>query len=569
MGCDCISRALDCRQVCDVFVFFSTAICFNLFRLFHNTKNKNTILFLSRIDDFSAASLFHCRTIRFYSSSDFGWLHYIYGIVYNDCINKGASVLAATMLWYDYETWGSDPRRDRAAQFAALRTDMDLNLIGEQIDLLCKPALDTVIDPFACRITHISPKAALAGGLSELEFVNRIHAEMSRPQTCTLGYNSIRFDDELTRFMFYRNLLDPYEREWKNGNSRWDLLDVVRLTYALRPDGIQWPTGLDGKTSFRLELLTQANGIQHEAAHDAVSDVKATIAFARLIRSLQPKLFEFAFSLRLKQNVQQQFDFIQRKPVLHISGMFPVEQGCMAVVAPIAVHPLNRNEIICFNLNQDPELLLQLSAEEISERLFTASEDLPEGVERIGLKSIHINKSPMVVPVKMLDNTVAERFNLDLERLRKHAEKLQRLPHMDQKIGQIYSRDAFADVDPDEALYSGFISDADKSLMSTFRKLSAEQMAGFGGHFSDNRLPPLAFRLRARNYPQSLRGEEKQQWLERCRQVFAREDTGCPRTGEQAFSQLQQCRLENPEDEALWSEIEQHLQLQQQALFKT
>ncbi|AJQ96626.1 exodeoxyribonuclease I [Gynuella sunshinyii] len=474
--------------------------------------------------------------------------------------------MSATLLWYDYETWGSDPRRDRAAQFAAVRTDMELNQIGEPIDLLCKPALDTVIDPGACQITHISPKTALARGVSELEFANLIHAQMSQPQTCTLGYNSIRFDDELTRFLFYRNLLDPYEREWKHGNSRWDLLDVARLTYALRPEGIHWPTGLDGKTSFRLELLTQANGIQHESAHDAVSDVKATIAFARLIRSVQPRLFDFAFSLRQKQTVQEQFDFIQRKPVLHISGMFPVEQGCMAVVAPIGVHPLNRNEIICFNLDQDPELLLQLSAEEISQRLFTATADLPEGVERIGLKSIHANKSPMVVPVKMLDQDVARRFGFDLERLRQHAAKLQQMPHIDQKIAEIYSREPMPEVDPDEALYAGFINDADKSLMSTFRSLSPEQMAEFSGHFSDSRLNALAFRLRARNYPNTLQGEEKQRWLERCREVFTQQTSGCPRTGEQALDQLQQYRLESPEDEVLWNDIEQHLLLQRQAL---
>ncbi len=208
-----------------------------------------------------------------------------------------------TFLWHDYETFGADTRRDRPAQFAAVRTDAQLNEIGEPLMWYCQPANDYLPDPTSCLITGITPQQAWERGLPEREFAQKIADEMAQPGTIGVGYNTIRFDDEITRFMFWRNLIDPYAREWQNQCGRWDLLDVVRLAYALRPDGIVWPTKEDGSQSFKLEHLTKANGLQHEAAHDALSDVRATIALARLIRQHNPKLFDFALALHKKDRV--------------------------------------------------------------------------------------------------------------------------------------------------------------------------------------------------------------------------------------------------------------------------
>jgi exodeoxyribonuclease-1 len=208
-----------------------------------------------------------------------------------------------TFLWHDYETFGAQPRRDRPAQFAAIRTDAELNEIGEPLMLFCQPANDYLPDPQSCLITGITPQQCLELGVPEHEFARQIEAAFAEPGTIGVGYNTIRFDDEVTRFLFWRNLLDPYAREWQNNCGRWDLLDVVRMTYALRPEGIEWPTHPDGRPSFRLEDLTRANGLSHEAAHDALSDVRATIALARLIRNKQPRLFDFCLELRRKDKV--------------------------------------------------------------------------------------------------------------------------------------------------------------------------------------------------------------------------------------------------------------------------
>ena len=177
-----------------------------------------------------------------------------------------------TLLWHDYETFGADPARDRPAQFAAQRTDLDLNPIGDPLCLYARPPRDYLPQPDACLITGITPQLADEKGEVEAAFIASIEAELLRPGTCASGYNSLRFDDNVTRFTLYRNLRDPYAREYGEGRSRWDLIDPMRTAYALRPDGIAWPLREDGLPSFRLEDLSRANGIEHGDAHDALGD---------------------------------------------------------------------------------------------------------------------------------------------------------------------------------------------------------------------------------------------------------------------------------------------------------
>ena len=326
-----------------------------------------------------------------------------------------------SFFWHDYETFGRVPRRDRPAQFAGIRTDAELNEIGPAVMHHCKPAPDFLPDPESCLLTGILPQECLERGLDEHAFADAIEAELARPGTVGVGYNSIRFDDEVTRHLFWRNLIDPYAREWQNQCGRWDLLDVVRCTWALRPEGIEWPAHADGRPSFRLEDLTRANGLAHEAAHDALSDVRATIGLARTVRTAQPRLFDFCLKLRHKDAVREEIARATAagEPLLHVSGMYPAERGCMALVWPLAPHPTNRNELIVWDLAQDPALLGSLDAAALRERLFTRREDLPEGVERLPVKTIHLNKSPVVIGnLRTLSPATAERFGLSVEAAR-------------------------------------------------------------------------------------------------------------------------------------------------------
>ena len=454
-----------------------------------------------------------------------------------------AAMAEHTFLWHDYETFGANPRYDRPAQFAAIRTDMDLNEIGEPLMLYCQPAPDYVPSPESCLITGITPQQCLEQGVVEDTFARQIEAAFTQPGTVGVGYNTIRFDDEITRFMFWRNLIDPYAREWQNDCSRWDLLDVVRMVYALRPDGIEWPRKEDGTVSFKLEDLAKANGLLHEQAHDALSDVRATIGLARLIKQVQPKLFEFAFGLRKKDKVLHEMGLpaeqIDARPFLHVSGMIRPERGCLAVMWPLAQHPTNKNEVICWDLNADPSELASMDADTLRLRMFTKAADLPEGVTRLPIKGIHINKSPMVVRnLKTLSPEMAQRWGLDMEVCIAHAVKARALPDMSVLWKQVYARlDSQGPQDVDQDLYNGFVSPADRRRLQQLRELLPQELSVDRTGFDDPRLPELVFRWRARNWPDSLQPEEQARWQQRCVAALL-EGEGGARTVEQMFAQI-------------------------------
>lgn len=424
----------------------------------------------------------------------------------------------ATFFWHDYETFGIDPQRDRPCQFAGIRTDIDFNIVGEPVMAYCQPADDYLPLPEACLITGITPQLATERGVCEAEFAAIINRLLSEPGTCGVGYNSIRFDDEVTRNLLYRNFYDPYAREWQNGNSRWDIIDVVRAANALRPEGIEWPLNADGFTSFKLEELTTANGIAHEAAHDALSDVYATIAMAKLIKQRQPKLFDYLLNNRHKNAALKLLQLGSFTPLIHVSGRFAARNNNLAVVLPLAQHPTNSNEIIVYDLSVCPEPLLELSAKEIQQRLFVAADALPEGVARIPLKTVHINKAPVLAPLSVVRPADAKRLQLDLDMCRSNLQQIQAAPALNGKLAEVFTRN-YQDSpdDPDLMIYSGgFFSNKDKTAMTRIRQAKPDELSAFDADFDDARLPEMLFRYRARNYAYTLSQEDHQRWRQYC-----------------------------------------------------
>ncbi|MEA3291596.1 MAG: exodeoxyribonuclease I [Pseudomonadota bacterium] len=466
-----------------------------------------------------------------------------------------------SFYWHDYETWGLDRRRDRPVQFAGQRTDYDLNPIGEPSMLYAEPPRDRLPSPEACLVTGLTPqRVRQQNPLCEAEFIRRIRDEMMQPNTCSLGYNSLRFDDEVTRFTLYRNLLDPYQREWGEGRSRWDLIDALRMARALRPEGIEWPTGEESKPSMKLEDLTRANDIEHSGAHDALADVQATIALARLLKTAQPKLFEYAFENRGKQRVFQMLRPEQPGMMLHISGMYPPEYLNLAVVMPVARMPGNKNAIVVYDLRFDPAELLRKSPEKLNKLLFTPAAELPEGASRPALKTVHANRSPALSPIMTLDAKAQKRLQIDLTQCKRHFDTLRQARGLAKKIAEIHSQREFApDDDPETALYGGFIPDPDRRLLERITALPPEELIGQAFAFKDSRLPELLFRYRARNYPDTLSDEEQQKW-EAFRRRRLAESTENSTGTEDYFKQiakLSQLPERSPAEQEILAELEE------------
>ncbi len=423
-----------------------------------------------------------------------------------------------SFLWHDFETFGADPRRDRPAQFAAIRTNELLEPVEEPIVIYCQPARDMLPHPMACLITGISPQLARERGVPENAFAARIHEEMSRPDTCTVGFNNFRFDDEVTRHLFWRNFFDPYSREYANGNSRFDLIDLLRMARALRPDGINWPDRQDGTPSFRLEHLAEANGIDNSRAHDALADVEATIALARLLRARQPRLWDWALSLRHKHVVAAMLQ--KREALLHTSARFPASQLCTAPVLPVAPHPTFAGQWIVWNLNIDPTPFFDLEQEELIDRMWTNASELPPGVERLPVKLVRANRCPMLSPLSTLDRAASARLAINPNALAAHVAALHDQREFADRLSALFNNAASygsGPVDPELALYDGFVPRSDQQIYPRLRELGESDLSRLGTPFTDERLNTLLFRYRARLFPDSLDHAENERWQRDCR----------------------------------------------------
>ena len=453
-----------------------------------------------------------------------------------------------SFFWFDFETTGVDPAKDRPMQFAGIRTDLDFNPIGDPIMFYCRLSEDVLPNPEACLLTGITPQDANRDGVCEAEFMQAVEREMSVPGTCSLGYNTLRFDDEVVRFGFYRNFIDPYAREWQNNCSRWDVIDLVRMAYAIRPDGIKWPTDDEGNVSLKLEALTKANGISHEQAHDALSDVYGTIAMAKLIQKTQPKLFDYYFKMRQKSELQNFINPLKITPFLHVSGMFGRDNMYAAFVAPIAPHPKNKNGVILFNLMDDAQQLIDLSIEEIRHRVFSKVEALGDE-KRIPLKVLHYNRCPAVAPSAFLkDSTVVERLKLDGDVCRRNLSIIKSAPGLSEKISQVFLQENLPiHKDPDHMLYSGgFFSSDDKKRMKTIRETPSEHLGELSLSFDDRRLPEMLMRYIGRNYPDQLSDAQRVEWEEYRRIRLMEADGGGSISMDEYFNTLN--RIAQSED---------------------
>lgn len=471
-----------------------------------------------------------------------------------------------TFYWHDYETWGANPQVDRPAQFAGLRTNLALEPQGRPLTIYSQPTPDFLPHPQAVLITGITPQHALKQGMNETTFASKIAAEFSAPHTTIVGYNSISFDDEVTRHLFYRNFIDPYAHTWQQNNSRWDLIDVVRACYALRPEGIEWPTNEAGQVSMRLEHLTKANHIEHGQAHDAMADVYATIAIAKLVKQAQPKLFDYAFGIRRKQALKPLIDLVNFTPLAHVAGFYGTGNGCLSLIMPLAFQEDNPNSLVYWNLREDPRELAELTIEQLQERRFANREQRQSqdwGV--YGAQQLMLNRCPFLAPEKVLTPAVQERWHLPLAEMHERAQWLAGQPALRERLIASLSFDnsAVGPQDPELQLYSGaFFSDQDRSTMAIIRNTDPHQLAALQLNFSDDRLPEMLFRYRARNFPATLTDDELQRWRLFCQQRLV-EPLPKALSAEAFLFELEQCAenvSNDPRKQALLKDLYRYVE---------
>lgn len=427
-----------------------------------------------------------------------------------------------SFFFYDLETSGFDPRQARIMQFAGQRTDMDLKAIGEPVNRLIKITPDTLPEPDAVLVTGITPQATLADGLSEAEFLKVFYDEVVKPKTIFVGFNSIRFDDEFMRFINYRNFYDAYEWQWIDGNSRWDILDAVRMTRALKPEGIKWPLSPEGKPTNRLEFLTSLNKLSHKAAHDALSDVQATIDVAKLIRKNQPKLFDHLLDVRKKEAVRKIVE--SGKPFMYTSGRYPSEFLHTTAATLLARHS-ERDYALVYDLRHDPTPFIKMSIDELIDAWqYTKDPD----ASRLPVKTLKYNRCPAVVPGVVQDQAALDRLALNpvdltanLAKLAKHGQTFaKKLLEAVDKMDAARAKAQTALVDNlltvDARLYDRFIDSADKQTMRAVRSATPDKLSDFSDSLNDARLKSLLPLYKARNFTTQLNPEERESWDDFC-----------------------------------------------------
>lgn len=418
-----------------------------------------------------------------------------------------------TFLFYDLETTGLKSRSGRIMQFAAQRTSLNLELIGDPFNIIVSLTDEILPDPYAILTTGITPQQTIRNGVTEAAFAKIVSEQAFTPNTIAIGYNTIRFDDEFMRNCFYRNFYDPYEYSWKDGRSRWDLLDVVRMTRALRPDGILWPVSEDGKAVNKLELITKLNGIVHEHAHDALSDVIASIEVAKLLRSKQPDLFAYLFKIKDKKEVQKLVDPQKFEPFVYSTGKLGSGFDFTSVFVPIST-PDSMGRIAVYNLRYDPNDYNGMEVAELRSSIYAkADERKADDFKPFPAKILAYNKCPAVAPLGVLRHEDQERIQLDIETITRHLQALKESKIKDviaEALGNENDFPPYTDVD--EAIYDGFFGPSDKSIIEQIRSASTIEIGSMTPSFSDPRLAELFFRYKARNMPEVLSSDEAKTW---------------------------------------------------------
>jgi exodeoxyribonuclease-1 len=400
-----------------------------------------------------------------------------------------------TYLFYDIETTGLSKSFDQVLQFAAIRTDLNLQEL-ERYEYKIKLNPDVIPAPRALLTHRIRVDAALKG-VPEVDAIRQIHALLNEPGTISVGYNTLGFDDEFLRFSFYRNLLPPYSHQFANQCKRMDLYPITVMYHLYKNEIIIWPV-IEDRLSLKLENINRANNFVQGRAHDAMVDVEITLALAK--RFFQEReIWDYISNYFCKTTDTERF---QKLPVelmhadqshyhgLMILGKFGAKENYQAPVLYLGESAAYKNQNLWLRL--DTENLQLLAEDAIYDNTWVVRKKLGE--------------PPFILPP-------AERFlkHLSPKRLAlamANRKWLQQNPVLFQKIidyHRAFVYPIFANTDIDASLYlNGFWTDAEAEFCRQFHRAAPAEKAIMTEKLTNPKLKTLAMRLLGRNYPDSM-----------------------------------------------------------------
>lgn len=431
-----------------------------------------------------------------------------------------------TFLFYDLETGDINVETTRVSQFSSIRTDKDFNIIEEK-NFYCEPLLDYIPSPTACAITQVTPfdivemkKTNPEKVLTEYELYSMLNKDFNVEGTCTLGFNTLRYDDEIVRRGFYRNLFPVYDREFKNDCSRFDMFPLIKMFAKLYPESFKVPV-INNRKSFKLEALAKENGfvVNDGAYHDALTDVRATIFLAKKVKETNKNFWDLSMFSKNKNNLFEYITVNKNQPFLLENNYLGAARDFTTYVKVLSTHPIDKNKFIAIDLENENAVNNLLKAK--------TSDDLKNvyNFKQSGLIEIECNKFPSIISVNDF-----EKINVKNPNLSKYQEVIEKLN--DNKITDIlydkYNRPynnkkVEPNTNPDFHIYSGFPSKTDLFRFSEFHNdLSIGNLDKYLEEhvdFDDPRYGELAKNVIKRNFLNKLTdpkyNELKSEWGKR------------------------------------------------------
>lgn len=398
-----------------------------------------------------------------------------------------------SFIFYDTETTGTHTAFDQILQFAAIYTDEELNEI-ERFEIRCRLLPNIVPSPGAMRVTRLKVSQLTDTTLpSHYEMMCSIRQKLLEWSPSTfLGYNTIKFDENLLRQAFYQTLHPLYLTNTL-GNSRTDIMRIAQAASVYAPGALVIPNNADGKPNYKLDRLAPANGFEHEDAHEALSDVEATLHIAKLILKRSPDVWSAFMRFSTKAAVA---DYASNEQAFCLTEFY-YGDAYSWLVAPLGASAMNSSEFYVYNLGVDPNSLSSLKNTELIARLNT----LPKPV-----RTIRTNAAPMIFSLDDAPHSASGK-SLSQEELDRRVSILEADLALKKRLITVFEQTKQewpASPHVEEQIYNGFYQRDDEELREAFHTVDWTKRKELVERFEDQRLKKLGSQLIYAEQPEVL-----------------------------------------------------------------